>query len=59
MIGWFLLDDVHHLLLDGFLLQDESVFVPDEVWGLWVDAVFLHATFEETNDEAIVWVLGE
>lgn len=37
----------------------QPIFVPDEVWLLGVDIVFLHAPFEQSDDVPIVWVLGE
>jgi hypothetical protein len=52
-------DDAHHVLLEGLLLKEEAVFVPDEVGGLHVEVVALHATFEESQDKAVVWVSGE
>lgn len=57
--SWVLLDDLEHLLLDEFLLENQPIFVPDEVWLLWVNIVFLHAPFEESDNVAIVRVLGE
>lgn len=56
---WVLLDDLEHLLLDKLLFQHEPIFVPDEVGLLGVDMVFLHAALEESDDVAIVRVLGE
>jgi hypothetical protein len=54
-----LLDHLEHLLLDEFFFQDQPIFVPNEVWLLWVDIVFLHATLKKTDDIAIIGVLGE
>ena len=46
-LGWrLLLDDIDHLSLDGFLLEHQSVLVPDEVRGASVELVSLHAAFE-------------
>jgi len=53
------LDDLEHLLLDEFFFEHQSIFVPHEVRLLWVDIVFLHAALEQSDDVAIVWVLGE
>ena len=41
-----LIDNVEHLPLDGLLLQDQSILVPDKVWIFSVVAVSLHAAFE-------------
>ena len=43
LFGRSLIDDVHHLPLDGLLLQNEPVLVPDEVRRLGIDVVLLHA----------------
>ena len=53
------MDDLEHLLLDEFFFEHQSILVPDEVRLLWVDVVFLHAALEQSDDVAIVWVLGE
>jgi hypothetical protein len=53
------LDDLEHLLLDEFFFEHQSIFVPNEVRLLWVDIAFLHAALEQSDDVAIVWVLGE
>ena len=61
-IGRFLgglVEDPKHLLLDSFFLEDQSVFVPDEVWLLGIDTVSLHAALEQVNDVGVVGVLGE
>ena len=52
-------DDAHHILLESLLLEEETVFVPDEVGRLHVVVVALHAAFEETQDEAVVGVSSE
>ena len=52
-------DDIQHLSLNGFFLEHQSVFVPDEVWTLGVEAVSLHATLEQSDDVTIVGVLCE
>jgi len=56
---WILLNDFEHLLLDEFFFEDHSIFVPNEVRLLGVDVIFLHATFKESDDVTIIWVLGE
>ena len=53
------MDNLEHLLLDEFLLEHQSIFVPDEVRLLKVDIIFLHTALEQVDDVAIVWVLGE
>lgn len=50
---------LHHILLQRFLLQLESVFVPDEIGHFRIMAILLHATFKETNDIFVVWILSE
>jgi hypothetical protein len=57
--GALLVDDFHHLSLDGFFFEHQSVLVPDEVGVLRVDALLLHASFEQTDDVAVVGVLCE
>merc|ERR1719223_2197400 len=59
LFGWLLVDVVHHLPLDRFLFQNQSVLVPDEVGGLHIEAVLLHAPFEQANDVAVVGILRE
>ena len=58
-LGGFLVDDTHHLSLDGFLLQDKSVLVPNEVRRLLVMSVLIHAALEQLDDVPVVRVLGE
>ena len=58
-LGGLLVDDADHLSLDGFLLQDQSVLVPDEVGVLLVESVLIHAALEQLDDVPVVWVLGE
>lgn len=53
------MDDLKHLLLDKFFFEHQPIFVPDEVWLLWVDIVFLHATLEKPDDVTIIWILSE
>jgi hypothetical protein len=43
-------------LLKSFLFKEESVLVPNEVWGLGIKCVSFHAAFEERQDVAIVRV---
>ena len=50
---------IHHLPLNGLLLKDQSVLVPDEIWELRVETVTLHAALEQVYDVAVVGVLGE
>ena len=52
-------DDLHHVLLQGLFLKEQSVFVPDKVRCLRIESVFLHASFEQANEVFIVWVLCE
>ena len=54
-----LVDDIHHLPLDGLLLENQPVLVPDEIRGLCVNFVLLHAALKQVNDETVVWILGE
>lgn len=58
LAGWFG-DDAHHALLETLLLEEQAVLVPDEVRGLEVEVVALHAPFEETDDVLVVGVGGE
>ena len=59
LLGRLLVDDAHHLSLDGLLLQHESILVPNEVGVLRVVAVLLHAALEEVDNVAVVGVLRE
>ena len=54
-----LADDFHKVLLEGLLLKDKAVLVPDEVGYLGVPAVLLHAAFKQAEDELVVGVLSE
>ena len=54
-----LLDDAHHLSLDGLLLESEAVLVPDEVRRARIELVSLHAALEQANNVAVVGVLSE
>ena len=59
LLSWLLFDNFHHLLLDLLLLEDQPVLVPDEVGGLQVESVSLHARLEQANDVRVVGVLRE
>ena len=48
-----------HLALNSFFFEHESVLVPDEIGGLRVVALPLHASFEQANDVAVVGILSE
>ena len=52
-------DDFHKVLLEGLLLEDKAILVPDEIGHLGVPAVLLHAALEETEDVLVVRVLSE
>ena len=58
-LGRLLIDNVHHLFLDGLLLENKSILVPNEIWCLRVEPVLLHAALEQTYDVAVVGVLRE
>jgi len=59
LLGRLLLDDLHHLLLDLLLFQHEPVLIPDEVGGLQIESMALHARLEKVNNVGIIGVLGE
>lgn len=59
LLLWLLLNHFHHCLLDLLFLEGQSVLIPDKIRLLWVEAVSLHASFEETNDVSVVWILSE
>ena len=42
-----LADNFHEVLLECFLFEDKSVFVPNEVWQFWIPAVLLHTSLEQ------------
>lgn len=52
-------DDLHQVLLQSLLFKDKTVLVPDEVGGLGVPPVLLHAALEETKDILVIGVLSE
>ena len=54
-----LLDDTHHLSLDGLLLESEAVLIPDEIGCARIELVSFHAAFKQANDVAVVGVLSE
>ena len=54
-----LVDDLHQVLLEGLLLENKAVLVPDEVGHLGIPAVLLHAALEEAEHVLVVGVLGE
>lgn len=54
-----LVDHLHQVLLQGFLLKDKAVLVPDEIGHLGVPAVLLHAALEQPQYILVVWVFGE
>ena len=56
---WFLVNYIEHLSLDGFLFEDQTVLVPDEVWIFSIKFMPLHAAFEKPNNIVIVWILSK
>lgn len=54
-----LIDDFDHLRLYRLLLERQSVLVPQEIWGFLVDIVTFHATLEEADHVAVVWILSK
>ena len=54
-----LADDSHHVLLEGLLLEEEAVLVPDEVGCLNIEVVTLHAALKQIEDVAVVGVSSE
>jgi|TARA_B110000285_G_C15029451_1_gene565909 hypothetical protein len=59
LLGRVLFNNFHHLLLDLLLFKSKSILVPNKVWLLWVDVIFLHAAFEQTDNVPVVRVLCE
>ena len=57
LLSWLLRDDLHHLGFDRFLLKSQSVLVPNELRGLWINAILFHAPLEQTDDVTIVGIL--
>lgn len=47
------------MLLDKLFLEDQSIFVPNEVRLLRVNVILFHASLEEPDDVTIVRILGE
>jgi len=54
-----LADDLHKILFERLLFEDEAVLVPDEVGHLGIPAVLLHASLEQPEHEFVVGVLSE
>jgi len=50
---------LEHVLLESFLLEEESVFVPDKVWSFWIKVVSLHAALEQPNHVSVVRFFSE
>jgi hypothetical protein len=48
-----------HVLLQSLLLKHQSVLVPNEVRGLQVEAVTLHASIKQIQDVPVVGVIRE
>ena len=55
----FLVKDLSHLLLDGFLLEGQSILVPDKLRGGLADSMSLHTWLEQTDDVGVVWILSK
>lgn len=54
-----LLESTHHILLQCFLLEHQSVFVPDKVWCFYIKSVSLHAPLKQPQNVLVVWVAME
>lgn len=54
-----LLQSAEHVLLQRFLLQHKAVLVPNEVGGLGIELVAVHAGLEQLEDVPVVGVRGE
>ena len=59
LFGRFLVNNIHHLPLDRFFLENKSILVPDEIRVLCIKPILLHATLKEANDVAVIRVLCE
>lgn len=55
----WLLQGAKHVLLQGLLFKNKAVFIPDEVWGLSVELVALHALLKQVEDVPVVGVSSE
>ena len=53
------MDNFEHLCLDLLFFYGQPIFLPNKVWFRGAETISLHAALEETNDVAIVWILGE
>jgi len=64
-VSWFfivvnrLLECPQHVLLQGLLLENQTVLVPGKIWGLQVETVTLHARVEQVEDVPVVGVVRE
>ena len=57
--AWWFVQNLHHVLLKSLFFKEESVLVPNEVGGLGVKCVSLHAAFKERQDVTVVRIGGE
>jgi hypothetical protein len=46
LLDGLLLDDVHHLSLDGLLLEHKAVLIPDEIRHFGIEITLFHASFK-------------
>lgn len=58
LLDW-LADHLHQVLLEGLLLEDKAVLVPDEVRHFRVPSVLLHASFKQPEHVLVIGVLCE
>lgn len=54
-----LIDNLHHLLLDCLLFEQQPIFVPDEIWRLVIKTFVLQAALEQSDNVAVIRVLSE
>ena len=59
LFGWFLIDNIEHLSLQGFLVGDKSILIPYKLRSFWINIILLHAPFKQINYVFVIWVLGE
>jgi len=53
------LKGAQHVLFQSLLFQDQAILVPNEVWGLQVEAIALHTRVEQVQNVSVIRVIRE
>jgi len=54
-----LLQCAQHVLFQSLLFQDQAILVPNEVWGLQIEAISLHTRVEQVQNVSVIRVIRE